>query len=201
MKNRIDVVIALATLCLSTVIFATTYVSERQKTLRKIQDEKYEIVNKISVLIGDRVSRARLLKSAFDRNTTEDEIKSRKKKYDESYHRWNAEHHASLLKVRSLVKGKHYRPIEMVIEQGLVQGYFKPLDSCLTLIYDQKINNNLSASQSSDLENCDLPYLINGTMSCAFVVTEALYSMVRLEEPIEEAMISSSAFLSCADGN
>jgi len=82
-------------------------------------------VQNLSRLIYERRVRAEMLASSFLRDAQQDEIKERKRLYDEVLVRWNVNTHANLFLVREVLKTGEYSLIERTVEFTLVDKIFR----------------------------------------------------------------------------
>lgn len=154
---------------------------QTERALKEIEQTKEEqrnnqlAVQNLAKRIYERRSRAELLASSLKRNVSEDEIIKRKSQYDEAYFKWNRDHQANLLLVRSVLGDKQYSDFESMIEFHLVGKIFTPLDSCLTKAYDKRIKTGGGAKEI--LSSCNSKILLQQALDCGYALTDELFKL------------------------
>jgi len=154
-------------------LWISSNLSEAER-LRLLAENQKTIVQNFSRYLAERRSRAELLASSFKRNAPLEEIKYRKKLYDESYVNWNANHLANLLLIRDILDQKTYTEFESIIDQYLVKNILKPLDACLTNSYDARIQNK---NPLDVYDKCNGEKLLRQTLDCGYSITNELYKL------------------------
>ncbi|MEL6266808.1 MAG: hypothetical protein AAFR52_14380 [Pseudomonadota bacterium] len=127
-------------------------------------------------LIGERRTRAALVASALRRRADTDELRHRKRAYDEAYLRWNVRIQSAMLQVRELVDAPDYSRIETVIEERLVVRLLSPADACLTDGYDAAIAGRGGAAA---WDGCEGDRLRRQTRICGVAITDAIHALSR----------------------
>ena len=164
-------------------------VTSRDKEIekRRLQTEiRRSVVQEFSRQVYKRRVRAEMLASSFKRSAQLDEVKDRKKMYDEAYVKWNSNHQANLFLIRNMLASKEYTEIESIVEFTLVTKIFSPLDMCLTKAYDAAI-----AAASSPVKvvlECDTKALLLQSLNCGYAITDQLYRLAGEETTSDQAV-------------
>jgi hypothetical protein len=137
-------------------------------------ESKKNAVQDLSRLIYERRARADMLASSFLRGAQLDEIKERKKLYDEVLVRWNVNTHTNLFLIREVLKTDEYSSIERTVEITLVVKIFRPLDICLTKAYDAAVAGN---PVSNIVQDCQVRDLLQSAQDCGYAVADELYKL------------------------
>ncbi|WP_137105582.1 hypothetical protein [Azospirillum argentinense] len=148
-----------------------------QKDLDRAQSARSErkaTVQALSRYIYERRVRSELLSSSLRRNSSIEELRERKKNYDDSYVKWNTEIKANLFAVRHVLGEREYGIIENYVEVSLVLKSFKPIDACLTKAYDLRI---AGADPMPTLDSCDMKALLGYALDCGYALTDELYKL------------------------
>ncbi len=133
-------------------------------------------IQNLSRYIYERRVRAELLASSVRRSAPVDELRERKRNYDDSYVRWNTDNKANLFLVRDILKETEYTFIESVIDSRLVSDALAPLDACITKAYDLALSSkNAEAVQA--LDQCSAKQLLQLTLDCGYAITDELYKL------------------------
>lgn len=162
-------------------VMVSNSAQETERTFKALEKEKEQIhINQLAIQnfsksIYERRARAELLASSIKRNVSIEEIKYRKKLYDEAYFNWNANHQSNLLLVRKVLGDKEYSEFESMIEFHLVTKIFAPLDSCLTKAYDFRIKENKSGKATYG--DCNGSDLLQQALDCGYALTDELYKL------------------------
>jgi hypothetical protein len=131
-------------------------------------------VQNLSRSIYERRARAEMLASSFLRGAQLDEVKERKKLYDEALVRWNSNNHTNLFLVREVLRSEEYSIIEASLEFTLVERIFKPLDVCLTQAYDAVIAGNPA---TNIMQECQTRKLLQEALDCGYAIADELYKL------------------------
>jgi hypothetical protein len=157
--------------------FLSSWITIHQKSIEREHSDREArktAVQNLSRYIYERRSRAEMLASALRRNASLDEIRDRKKLYDEAYVKWNTNNQANLFLVREVLREDEYTLFESIIEFTLVGKILAPMDSCLTRAYDGKLNNE---DPLNIIENCKMRALIQQALDCGYAITDELYKL------------------------
>ena len=199
---RHPLMILLATFCLSGIMgtLFTQWIIGRQREAEAARSEseaRKQAVQNFSRYVYERRARAEMLASALGRGANLDEVKDRKKLYDEAYVSWNANNQSNLLLIREVLGASEYTYIERVVEVSLVGKIFRPLDGCLTRAYDAVVSPSVTevkpgtpGGQSSDiLMACEVSVLL--VLLCHKVLMTAGASQQPSSKGIGEVNVDS----------
>lgn len=151
----------------------TNRAKEAERTRVETESRKAAVQN-LSRSIYERRARADMLASSFFRGAQLDEIKERKKLYDEALVRWNTNNQTNLFLVREVLRSDEYSFIESSVEFTLVDKIFRPLDLCLTRTYDAAIAGNPAANI---VEECQARKLLQEALDCGYAIADELYKL------------------------
>jgi hypothetical protein len=147
----------------------------READQARLEAESRKVaVQSLSRSIYERRARAAMLASSFLRNAQLDEVKERKKLYDESLVRWNSNTQTNLFLVREVLRIDEYSIIEASLEITLIDRIFKPLDVCLTQAYDAVIAGNPA---THIMQECQASKLLQEALDCGYVIADELYKL------------------------
>ena len=155
----------------------STWISDRQSEIEKLRlaaEARKAAVQNLSRYMYERRARAEMLVSSLRRNVSQDEIKERKRLYDDVYVRWNSNHQANLFLVRDVLQEVQYSYFENVIEFDLVSKIFAPLDNCLTRAYDVELKDG---DPNDILDKCNARGLLQQALDCSYAITDELYKI------------------------
>ncbi|MEQ1647644.1 MAG: hypothetical protein ABL898_03570 [Hyphomicrobiaceae bacterium] len=130
-------------------------------------------INGLSTLLYERRIKAGLVVSSLRRNGELDEIRHRKRGYDETYVDWNKNLRQNLFAIREVMGESEFSHLEQDFEKYVVDPLSR-IDSCLTRAYDQKIANQDPLPQ---LETCRMADLYQLTLDCGASFTNELYKL------------------------
>jgi len=127
-------------------------------------------------LVYERRTRAGMVVSALRRGTDIDEVRYRKRAYDEAYVDWNKNVMQNIFAIRE-VTGEHMiSGLEKYYEDGLVSA-MADVDRCLTKAYDLRIANS---DPKPELEKCSMSHLHQFVLDCGATFTNELYKLTKL---------------------
>ena len=118
-----------------------------------------------------RYTRATMLDSALLREAEPEEVRQRKKEYDEAYADWGASLQANLFVIRKLTGKFEYSALESPVENTLVPA-FTSIDQCLTKAYDARLRGQ---SPTPILRACKMKEQLKQTLDISYDVTEELF--------------------------
>ena len=132
-------------------------------------------INGLSSLLYDRRTKAGLVVSTLRRNGELDELRARKRSYDEAYVEWNKGLRPNLFAIREVMGETAFTALEQDFEKYIVEPFSK-MDGCVTRAYDLKI-----AGQDAlkELETCRMVPLYQTTLDCGASFTNELYKLTR----------------------
>ena len=133
-------------------------------------------INGLSSLLYDRRTKAGLVVSSLRRNAELDELRHRKRGYDEAYVDWNKNLRQNLFAIREVMGEGAFTQLEQDFENYLVDPLSK-IDGCITRAYDQKI---AGLDPLKELETCKMPELYQLTLDCGASFTNELYKLTRV---------------------
>lgn len=131
-------------------------------------------VQSFSLYVYERRARAEMLASSFRRNAPLDEVKVRKRLYDDAYVNWNSHHQSNLFLIRDVLESDQYTLFESSVEFVLVGRVFRPLDACLTKAYDARLRNG---DAQAIMEDCEGRRLLQEALDCGYAITDELYKL------------------------
>ncbi|MEZ5899155.1 MAG: hypothetical protein R3D51_06630 [Hyphomicrobiaceae bacterium] len=127
-------------------------------------------------LVYERRTRSGLVASAIRRGADIDELRYRKRAYDEAYVDWNKNVMQNIFAIRE-VTGEHMiSGLEKYYEDGLVAAMAN-VDRCLTKAYDVRIAQGDGAAE---LTRCDYNTMHQLVLDCGATFTNELYKMTKL---------------------
>jgi hypothetical protein len=133
-------------------------------------------INGLSALLYDRRTKAGLVVSSLRRNAEMDEIRHRKRGYDEAYVDWNKNLRQNLFAIREVMGQSAFTELEQDFEKYLVDPLSK-IDSCVTRAYDLKIGGQ---DALKELETCKMADLYQLTLDCGGTFTNELYKLTSI---------------------
>ena len=134
-------------------------------------------VQNLSDLIYERRARAGMVVSALRRNADLDEVRYRKRAYDEVFVEWNKRIAQNVFQIRELVGEREMSTAEQDFQELLVRP-LSQIDLCLTKAYDLKLAGQDPLAM---LDLCEMPTLHQMVLDCASSFTDELYKMTRLD--------------------
>lgn len=145
------------------------------QTYAKYQSRKQSVESLVH-LVYERRTRAGMVASALRRGADIDEIRFRKRAYDEAYVDWNKNVMQNIFAIRE-VTGEHMiSGLEKHYENGLVAA-MADVDRCLTRAYDVRIANG---DPKVELDACQMPGLHQFVLDCGATFTNELYKLTKL---------------------
>ena len=128
-------------------------------------------------LVYERRTRAGMVASALKRGADLDEVRFRKRAYDEAYVEWNKNIMQNIFAIRE-VTGEHMiSSLEGQFQDGLVAA-MSDVDRCLTRAYDARIAN---ADPKVELDKCHMAEMHQFVLDCGATFTNELYKLTKLE--------------------
>lgn len=141
-----------------------------------VYHERRQSITGIASLFYARRTRAGMVVSSLRRNAELEEIRDRKRAYDEAYVDWNTNIRRNLFVIREVMGEKELANLEQVFEDTLVAS-LSDIDRCLTRAYDQRIAGQ---SPLATLEACRMPEVYQFALDCGATFTNELYKMSQL---------------------
>lgn len=145
------------------------------QTYAKYQSRRQSIEQLVH-LVYERRTRAGLVASAIRRGSDHDELRYRKRAYDESYVDWNKNVMQNIFAIREVTGEYMISGLEKYYEDGLVAG-MADVDRCLTKAYDVSLANG---DGNAVLVACDMSGLHQFVLDCGATFTNELYKLTKL---------------------
>lgn len=133
-------------------------------------------VQGIADLVYERRARAGLVVSSLRRGADIEELRQRKRAYDDVFVEWNKRIQNNILQIRELLGPGDSAGLEGVLQNGLVPA-LTAMDGCLTRGYDIRIAGQ---DPMPTIEECRFAALHQFALDCAKGVTDELFSLTRL---------------------
>jgi len=152
----------------------TNWYNERQKQ-NDLSRARFEngttAAQDFARIVYRRYTRATMLYSALLRDAEPDEIRQRKKDYDDAYADWGANLQSNLFVIRKLTGKFEYGALESPVENTLVPA-FTYIDTCLTKAYDARLRGQPAIPI---LRSCNMTDRLKQTLNISYDVTEELF--------------------------
>ena len=145
------------------------------QTYAKYQARKQSIESLVH-LVYERRTRAGMVSSALKRGADLDEIRFRKRAYDEAYVEWNKNIMQNIFAMREVTGEYMISSLEGHFQDDLVDA-MSDVDRCLTKAYDARL---ASADPKPILEQCHMPELHQFVLDCGATFTNELYKLTKL---------------------
>lgn len=145
------------------------------QTYAKYQSRRQSIENFVH-LVYERRTRAGMVASALKRGADLDEVRFRKRAYDEAYVAWNKNIMQDMFAIREITGDHMQSKLEKDLEDGLVAA-MSEVDRCLTKAYDVRLSN---ADPKPLLDQCRLNDLHQFVLDCGATFTNELYKLSKL---------------------
>lgn len=140
------------------------------------QQNQRKVVESISHLVYERRTRAGMVASALRRNAELDEVRYRKRAYDESYVDWNKNVLLNLVAIREVMGEVALPKLEGEFQDQLVAA-MSDVDRCLTKAYDARIGGQ---DPLPLLDACRMSGLHQFVLDCAATFTNELHKVTPL---------------------
>jgi hypothetical protein len=158
---------------------------EREKFI-EITNARRSAIQNFASLIYLRLSKADMVVSSLRRSAPIEELKDRKKLYDDAYVNWNSNLQANLFLIRSVIETKGYSDFEGHVEFRLTPILSK-VDSCLTQAYDQKLRN---MDSKKILDSCKIRDILILSQDCSYAITDGLFKIAAPIEPLPAGQLT-----------
>lgn len=174
LTRRQLIVFALVSAMLNGIITASVGAWLGQ-TYAKYQARKQSIESLVH-LVYERRTRAGMVASSLRRGADLDEVRFRKRAYDEAYVDWNKNIMQNIFAIRE-VTGEHMiSKLEGHFENGLVAA-MSDVDRCITKAYDTRL---LNQDPKPILEQCSMAVLHQFVLDCGATFTNELFKLTKL---------------------
>jgi hypothetical protein len=137
--------------------------------------QRQEAVKQMSNLVYERRTRAGMVVSSLRRLADTDELRHRKRLYDEVYVDWNKNVRHNLFVIRDVMGAKALSAFEQDFEELLIHP-MSLIDNCLTKAYDLKL---AGTDPLPVLEACQMPMLHQLVLDCGATFTNEVYKLTR----------------------
>lgn len=131
-------------------------------------------VQELTELVYGRRNRGGMLAASLRRNADLDEVKYRKRAYDETYNEFNTKVMKNLMVMRRIAGGTRQSGFEKHFQDDLTAAFAK-IDSCLTKAYDIRL---LGQAPQPVLEQCRMPDLYQFVLDCGATITNELQKQI-----------------------
>jgi hypothetical protein len=137
---------------------------------------KRQSVQAIANLVYERRTRAGMVVWALRRNAEIDEVRYRKRAYDEAFVEWNKKIQLNVFMIRDIVGERGLTRVETQFQDMLVPA-LSATDRCLTEAYDARIKNT---DPMPIINGCHMVHLHQFTLDCGATITNELDRLTRL---------------------
>jgi hypothetical protein len=138
--------------------------------------QRQDAIKQMSNLIYERRTRAGMVVSSMRRLADVEELKHRKRLYDEVYVDWNKNVRLNLFVIREVMGEKALSAFEQDFEELLIHP-MSLIDNCLTKAYDLKLAGQ---DPLPILDACQMPMLHQLVLDCGATFTNEVYKLTRL---------------------
>ncbi len=145
------------------------------QTYAKYQARKQSIESLVH-LVYERRTRAGMVASALRRGADIEEVKYRKRAYDEAYVDWNKSIMQNIFAIREVTGEYFLSKLEGHFQDGLVAA-MADVDRCLTKAYDARLAEQ---DPKPILEQCRMPVLHQFVLDCGATFTNEIYKLTKL---------------------
>jgi hypothetical protein len=137
---------------------------------------RQQAIQSLSTLIYERRTKAGMVVSSIRRGADLEEVRHRKRSYDETYIDWNKSIRLNLFAIREAMGERAFSTLEQDFETLLVAPLAQ-MDGCLTRAYDLKISGQDAVAH---LEACKMATLYQLTLDCGATFSNELYKLTRI---------------------
>jgi hypothetical protein len=145
------------------------------QTYAKYQARKQSIESLVH-LVYERRTRAGMVASALRRGADIEEVKYRKRAYDEAYVDWNKSIMQNIFAIREVTGEYFLSKLEGHFQDGLVAA-MADVDRCLTKAYDARLAEQ---DPKPVLEQCRMPVMHQFVLDCGATFTNEIYKLTKL---------------------
>lgn len=172
----------------------SNYYSEKQierDRFQQITEARLATLQEFARLIYYRLTRAQMLFSSLRRAAPIEELKERKKLYDDAFVEWGAKLQSNLFLIRSVMELQGYSDFESHVEFRLVP-IMREIDASLTTAYDDRLKGH---DTKDTLKKCGITDSMQIAIDCSYAITDGLFQLAAPIEPLsrEEAESRRSA--------
>jgi hypothetical protein len=138
--------------------------------------QRQDAIKQMSNLVYERRTRAGMVVSSMRRLADTEELKHRKRLYDEVYVDWNKNVRLNLFVIREVMGEKALSAFEQDFEELLIHP-MSLIDNCLTKAYDLKL---AGTDPLPVLDACQMPMLHQLVLDCGATFTNEVYKLTRM---------------------
>jgi hypothetical protein len=139
-------------------------------------EARRQSVEGIANLMYGRRTRAGMVASALRRNADVEEVRFRKRAYDEAYVEWNTRIWHSIFGIREAAGQVDLTKLEEEFQDKLVAA-MADVDRCLTAAYDKRLANQ---DPKPVLDDCRISGLQQFVLDCGSTFTDELFKLTSL---------------------
>jgi hypothetical protein len=174
LTRRQLIAFALASAAVNGVITASvgTWLAQTYATYQG----RRQSIESIAHLVYERRTRAGMVASAIRRDAEIEEVRHRKRAYDEAYVDWNKNVMLNLFAIREVAGELKLSKLEPFFEDGLVAA-MADVDRCITQAYDRRLANQ---DAKAVLESCRMSELHQFVLDCGATFTNELHKLTQL---------------------
>jgi hypothetical protein len=174
LSRRLLVAFALASAVVNGLVTASVGAWLAQKYAAA--QSRQHAIQSLSSLIYERRTKAGMVVSSIRRGADLDEVRHRKRSYDETYIDWNKTIRTNLFAIREAMGERGFSSLEQDFENLLVTPLAQ-MDACLTRAYDLKVTGY---DAKPELETCQMATLYQLTLDCGATFSNELYKMTQI---------------------
>ena len=139
-------------------------------------NSRRQYVQNIADLIYERHTRARMVLSSIRRGADFEEVRYRKRTYDEVFVEWNKKIQNNVLPIRQAMGAADASELEFLMQTLLVPALGE-LDVCTTKVYDLRLSGQEHAVLLAQCQRQELSQFI---LECGSGITDELYRFTQL---------------------
>jgi hypothetical protein len=161
----------------------SNFYSERQierDRFEQITEARRAALQEFATLIYHRLTRAQMLASSLRRSAPLEELKERKRLYDDAFVDWGSTLQANLFLIRSVMESEGYSDFERHVEFRLVP-ILREVDACLTRAFDERLRGH---GTKAILQDCDITNSLQLALDCSYAITDGLFQLAAPIEPL-----------------
>jgi hypothetical protein len=174
LTRRQFILFALLTAVMNGIVTATvgawlahTYTTHHERT---------QSIENLANLIYERRIRAGMVMRSLLRGAELDEVRYRKRAYDEAFVEWNKKVQLNVFMIRTAMGERALSPFELVLQDMLVPA-MSEVDRCLTTAYDQRLKGE---DPKPTIATCKFEDLHQFVLDCGATITNELDKITRV---------------------
>jgi len=161
----------------------SNFYSERQierDRFQQVTESRRAALQEFATLIYHRLIRAQMLASSLRRSAPLEELKEKKRLYDDAFVDWGAKLQVNLFLIRSVMESDGYSDFESHVEFRLIP-QLREIDACLTRAFDERLEGH---DTKVILENCEITKRLQLALDCTYAITDGLFQLAAPIEPL-----------------